>query len=79
MGKSRLSLVAPAIEKRTVMLRRRPNAELRRREHLTEASDCRSNLIPRSPSAKKATSDVPNQMSAPQNAYSPESAGGQFV
>mgnify|MGYP001251469735 CR=1 FL=1 len=36
MGKSSLRLVTPATVKRTVMLRRRPNAELRRREHLTE-------------------------------------------
>ena len=36
MGKPRLRLVTPATIKRTVMPRRRPNAELRRREHLTE-------------------------------------------
>ena len=36
MKKSRLRLVAPAIDKRTVP-ERRPNAELRTREHLTEA------------------------------------------
>jgi type 1 fimbriae regulatory protein FimB/type 1 fimbriae regulatory protein FimE len=36
MKKSRLRLVAPAIEKRTVP-ERRPNAELRTREYLTEA------------------------------------------
>jgi integrase len=37
MGKPNLRLVTPATVKRTVMPRRRPNAELRRREHLTEA------------------------------------------
>src|SRR5438105_135530 len=37
MGKPRLRLVTPATVKRTVTPRRRPNAELRRREHLTEA------------------------------------------
>jgi len=37
MAKPRLKLVTPAIVNRTVMPRRRPNAELRRREHLTEA------------------------------------------
>jgi integrase len=37
MGKPRLKLVAPATVNRTVMPRRRPNSELRRREHLTEA------------------------------------------
>jgi hypothetical protein len=37
MAKPRLRLVSPATVKRTVMPRRRPNAELRRREHLTEA------------------------------------------
>jgi hypothetical protein len=37
MGKPRLKLVAPATVNRTVMPVRRPNAELRRREHLTEA------------------------------------------
>jgi type 1 fimbriae regulatory protein FimB/type 1 fimbriae regulatory protein FimE len=31
-----LRLVAPTKEKRTVMPRRRPNSELRPREHLTE-------------------------------------------
>jgi integrase len=36
MAKSRLKLVAPAAEKRTVTPVRRPNAELRPREHLTE-------------------------------------------
>jgi type 1 fimbriae regulatory protein FimB/type 1 fimbriae regulatory protein FimE len=36
MKKCRLRLVAPATEKRTV-LERRPNAELRTREYLTEA------------------------------------------
>jgi type 1 fimbriae regulatory protein FimB/type 1 fimbriae regulatory protein FimE len=36
MVKSHLKLVTPAIEKRTVTPRRRPNAELRSREHLTE-------------------------------------------
>jgi integrase len=37
MAKPRLKLVTPATVKRTVTPRRRPNAELRRREHLTEA------------------------------------------
>jgi hypothetical protein len=37
MGKPRVRLVMPATVKRTVTPRRRPNAELRRREHLTEA------------------------------------------
>ena len=37
MAKPRLKLVTPATVNRTVMPRRRPNAELRRREHLTEA------------------------------------------
>jgi integrase len=37
MAKSHLKLVAPAIEKRTVTPKRLPNAELRTREHLTEA------------------------------------------
>ena len=36
MAKSKLRLVSPTNENRTVMLRRRPNAELRTREHLTE-------------------------------------------
>jgi type 1 fimbriae regulatory protein FimB/type 1 fimbriae regulatory protein FimE len=36
MTKTRLKLVAPATEKRTVAPVRRPNAELRPREHLTE-------------------------------------------
>jgi integrase len=36
MTKPRLKLVSPATEKRTVTPRRRPNAELRPREHLTE-------------------------------------------
>ena len=36
MGKSHLKLVAPSTEKRTVTPTRRPNAELRTREHLTE-------------------------------------------
>src|SRR5579863_10235752 len=36
MAKSRLKLVSPATEKRTVTPTRRPNAELRPREHLTE-------------------------------------------
>jgi hypothetical protein len=35
MAKPRLKLVTPATVKRTVMPKRRPNAELRRREHLT--------------------------------------------
>jgi len=37
MAKSLLKLVAPATEKRTVAPRRLPNADLRTREHLTEA------------------------------------------
>jgi type 1 fimbriae regulatory protein FimB/type 1 fimbriae regulatory protein FimE len=37
MAKSHLRLVAPATVKRTVTPRRLPNAELRTREHLTEA------------------------------------------
>ena len=37
MAKSHLKLVKPATEKRTVLPRRVPNAELRRREYLTEA------------------------------------------
>jgi integrase len=36
MAKSHLKLVAPATENRTVTPLRRPNAELRPREHLTE-------------------------------------------
>jgi type 1 fimbriae regulatory protein FimB/type 1 fimbriae regulatory protein FimE len=36
MTKSRLRLVSPATVKRTVTPRRRPNSELRPREHLTE-------------------------------------------
>jgi site-specific recombinase XerD len=36
LTKSRLRLVTPATEKRTVTPRRRPNADLRSREHLTE-------------------------------------------
>src|SRR6478735_5158717 len=36
MAKSRLKLVPPGAAKRTVTPRRRPNAELRPREHLTE-------------------------------------------
>ena len=36
MGKANLRLVVPAKENRTVTPRRRPNAELRPREHLTE-------------------------------------------
>jgi integrase len=36
MTKTRLKLVSPATEKRTVMPVRRPNAQLRPREHLTE-------------------------------------------
>ena len=36
MGKTHLKLVSPATENRTVTPRRRPNAELRPREHLTE-------------------------------------------
>ena len=37
MTNTALKLVSPATEKRTVVPRRRPNAELRPREHLTEA------------------------------------------
>ena len=37
MAKSRLRLVTPTTEKRTVTPRRRPNADLRTREYLTEA------------------------------------------
>jgi type 1 fimbriae regulatory protein FimB/type 1 fimbriae regulatory protein FimE len=37
MAKSQLSLVTPAIENRTVIPKRRPNADLRTREYLTEA------------------------------------------
>ena len=37
MAKSHLKLVAPATVKRTVTPRRPPNADLRRREYLTEA------------------------------------------
>ena len=37
MGKPHIRLVAPAIVKRTVTPKRRPNADLRTREHLTEA------------------------------------------
>ncbi len=37
MAKSHLKLVTPATVKRTVTPRRRPNADLRTREHLTEA------------------------------------------
>jgi type 1 fimbriae regulatory protein FimB/type 1 fimbriae regulatory protein FimE len=37
MSKPNLKLVTPAIEKRTVTPRRLPNADLRTREHLTEA------------------------------------------
>jgi integrase len=37
MAKSHLRLVAPAIVNRTVAPRRLPNADLRTREHLTEA------------------------------------------
>lgn len=36
MAKSHLKLVVPAIENRTVTSKRRPNAELRTREYLTE-------------------------------------------
>lgn len=36
MAKSHLRLVAPPTEKRTVTPKRRPNAQLRSREHLTE-------------------------------------------
>ena len=35
--------------------------------------------MPRPPGAKKATDDVPDQMSTAQDPYAPESAGGQFV
>jgi hypothetical protein len=37
MGKSHLKPVTPATEKRTVTPKRRPNAELRTRQYLTEA------------------------------------------
>jgi len=37
LSKSKLRLVTPATEKRTVTPRRRPNADLRTREYLTEA------------------------------------------
>ena len=37
MAKSHLKLVTPTTKKRTVVPKRRPNAELRTREHLTEA------------------------------------------
>ena len=37
MAKSHLNLVTPSTKKRTVVPKRRPNAELRTREHLTEA------------------------------------------
>jgi hypothetical protein len=37
MAKSHLMLVTPTTEKRTVTPRRLPNADLRTREHLTEA------------------------------------------
>jgi type 1 fimbriae regulatory protein FimB/type 1 fimbriae regulatory protein FimE len=37
LAKSRLRLVTPATEKRTVTPKRRPNADLRTREYLTEA------------------------------------------
>ena len=37
MAKSHLKLVAPTTENRTVTPTRRPNAELRTREYLTEA------------------------------------------
>jgi integrase len=37
MAKTRLRLVAPATVKRTVTPKRRPNSDLRTREHLTEA------------------------------------------
>jgi len=36
VAKSKLRLVSPTNENRTVAPRRRPNAELRTREHLTE-------------------------------------------
>jgi hypothetical protein len=37
MAKSHLKLVAPTTKKRTVRPTRRPNADLRTREYLTEA------------------------------------------
>jgi hypothetical protein len=37
MAKTRLRLVTPATVKRTVTPKRRPNGDLRTREHLTEA------------------------------------------
>jgi type 1 fimbriae regulatory protein FimB/type 1 fimbriae regulatory protein FimE len=37
LAESRLRLITPAIEKRTVTPKRRPNADLRTREYLTEA------------------------------------------
>jgi hypothetical protein len=37
MAKRHLKLITPATVNRTVMPKRRPNRELRRREHLTEA------------------------------------------
>jgi type 1 fimbriae regulatory protein FimB/type 1 fimbriae regulatory protein FimE len=37
VAKRHLKLVAPAIVKRTVTPRRRPNGDLRTREYLTEA------------------------------------------
>lgn len=37
MAKPHLTLIQPSAEKRTVTPRRRPNSELRTREHLTEA------------------------------------------
>ena len=37
MAKSHLKLVTPTTEKRTVKPKRRPNADLRTREYLTEA------------------------------------------
>src|SRR5476651_531361 len=37
MAKTHLKLVTPATKKRAVTPRRRPNSELRSREHLTEA------------------------------------------
>ena len=36
MAKSRLRIVAPSTEKRTVTPKRRPNADLRTREYLTD-------------------------------------------
>jgi hypothetical protein len=36
MTKAHLTLVTPSIVNRTVMPQRRPNADLRTREHLTE-------------------------------------------